>query len=84
MKPYYIELESISSKRWMLNAVKILMIEERTSFSRDEISRMPELSNLDTCCTIILEGRDETFWVKDSYLSIKKLIDRPEYGRDEE
>lgn len=79
---FYIELESLSSKRWMLNVDKILIVEERKSFTKDELSRIPELKDIDKCCTVILEGQSETFWVKNSYVSIKKyLIDKPKHER---
>lgn len=75
----YIELESLSNKNWLINISDIVMVEERTSFTPVEIQSMPMLSEVKSCCAIIIRGRNETFWVRDSYKYIKKLLTR--YGK---
>lgn len=75
MNTLYIELESISSKRWLINTQHILVIEEKTSFSDSEKKRFPELTNLKSCCIITFLGTNETFWIKNTYSDVlKKLI----------
>lgn len=74
----FIELYSLSSKRWLVNISDIVLVEERTVFSIDEERSIPILSTTKKCCTIIIRGRGETYWVKNSYKEIKELLIRYE------
>lgn len=77
----FIEVESLSSKKWLVNIQDIVMIEERTEFNVDEVRSIPLLDNIKECCTIIIRGRSETFWVKSTYKEIKKLLSRYESSK---
>ena len=74
MQTQYIELESLSAKRWLVNIAHILIIEERISFTESEKARLPELKHIKSCCTITLYGSNETFWVKNSYSDIRTKL----------
>lgn len=78
MQPY-IELTSLSSKRWLIRIEDIVLVEERMHFTDEELRRLPMLRQLTTCCTLTIRGINETFWVKDTYLKIKRhLTAQPE------
>ncbi|WP_296004802.1 hypothetical protein [uncultured Alistipes sp.] len=78
MQPY-IELTSLSSKRWLIRIEDIVLVEERTRFTDEELRRLPMLRRLTSCCTLTIRGIDETFWVKETYSSIKRhLTAQPE------
>ena len=70
----FIEIESLSSKRWIVNVDEIQIIEEHTSFTDEEKAVIPELLNVKVCITMILRGRDETYWVKTPYNILKSLM----------
>lgn len=70
----YIELTSLSAKRWLIRIEDIVLVEERTRFSEEELRHLPELRRLSACCTLILRGVDETFWVKDTYMDIRRRL----------
>ena len=81
MKEKFIELESILSKKWLVNITDIIVVEEKSSFTESERSRIPILRDIKSCCLLKLKGSNETFWVKNTYSYIKcKLI----YNNDEE
>lgn len=70
----YIELTSLSSKRWLIRVEDIVLVEERTRFTDDELHRLPELRRLSTCCTLTIRGINETFWVKNTYMDISRRL----------
>lgn len=74
----YIKLVSLSNKKWLVNVYDIILVEERTEFTFDEIQPIPLLAEFKRCCAVIIRGRNETFWVRNSYSSIKKLL--TQYG----
>lgn len=74
----FIEVQSLSAKRWLINIRDIVMIEERSNFSIEERDSIPLLRRTKTCCTIIIRGRSETFWVRYSYKKMKELL--TQYG----
>ena len=81
MKEKFIELESILSKKWMINIANIIVVEERSFFTESEKSRIPILRDIKSCCLLILKDSNETFWAKNTYSYIRdKLI----YNNDEE
>lgn len=81
MEEKFIELESIFSKKWLVNIADIIVVEERSFFTESEKIRIPILRNIKSCCLLTIKGSNETFWVKNSYSYIKnKLI----YNDEEE
>ena len=81
MKEKFIELESILSKKWIINIANIIVVEEKSFFTESEKSRIPILRDIKSCCLLMLKDSTETFWVKNTYSYIRdKLI----YNSDEE
>lgn len=74
MKEKFIELESILSKKWMINIANIIVVEERSFFTESEKSRIPILRDIKSCCLLILKDSNETFWVKNTYSYIRDKL----------
>ena len=77
----FIELESLSSKRWLVNVFDIVLVEERYKFTSEEVRAIPMLATVKKCCTVIIRGRNETYWVKNSYKRMKKILTQNETRR---